>query len=120
MKWNKILALVTLCALAVPSGFAVAAEPLVTDVAVKGSVNGTSGVTNQISLVQQTVEDADKGYLANIKSNEVAYAQLSWNQVEETEITATPGGRGERQIFCCCGQQRSDVVGSESGADRST
>lgn len=67
MKWNKILALVTLCALAVPSGFAVAAEPLVTDVAVKGSVNGTSGVTNQISLVQQTVEDADKGYLANIK-----------------------------------------------------
>lgn len=99
MKWNKILALVTLCALAVPSGFAVAAEPLVTDVAVKGSVNGTSGVTNQISLVQQTVEDADKGYLANIKSNEVAYAQLSWNQAEDTEITAAPEGVAKDKFF---------------------
>ena len=99
MKGNKILALIALCALAVPSGFAVAAEPLVTGVTAQGSIDGNSGAVGQISLIQQTLEDADAGYLANIKSGIVTHAKLSWNQDAEAIVEVTPEGLAKDKFF---------------------
>ena len=112
MKCKKFLALITLSALAVSTGLVTAADPLVTDVAVKVSVNGTSEVSSQSSMIEQTVEGADKGYLVNIKSDDVAYAQLSWGNDEETNITIAPEGL-EKEKFFAVADNREVTVSAE-------
>lgn len=87
MKSKKFLALLTLCALAVPTGFHVAAEDsLITGVTVQVSADGTNELQNKSSVKEQTDGDGCKEYLVNVKDDTAAYAKISVDCVEDATV----------------------------------
>ncbi len=117
MKCKKFLALFTLCAVLLPTGVILGEEPLITDISVEGSTNGTTAdAMGQIIWSSQGTGN----YLANVTGDDVTYASISLEHAEDVNITFTPEGLEADKFFAIADNREVAVQAAKEQQSETT